>query len=132
MALTKADFLAAAEKPREIEPIDVPQLGGTVYVRAMTGIERDAWEKSLVVIRGKKVTPSTDNVRARLLVRCLCGEDGALLFGEGDALALGGLPASILAPLYDKAQKLNGVGDAEIEELGKDSAPAAGSDSPTS
>ncbi len=130
--LDKAAFLAAAEKPRELQPVEVPALGGVVYIRAMSGTERDAWERSLVTVKGKRVTPQTDNVRARLLVRCLCGEDGALLFALSDADALGKLPASVLAPLYDHAQRHNGVSGADVEELGKDSAPGAGSDSPTS
>jgi hypothetical protein len=130
--LDKAAFLAAAAKPREVEPLEVPALGGIVYVRAMTGTERDAWERSLVAQRGKKFVPQTENVRARLLVRCLCDEQGVLLFALGDADELGKLAASILAPLYEAAQRLNGVSDADVEELGKDSAPEAGSGSPTS
>lgn len=130
--LDKAAILAAAAQSLPIEPVDVPELGGTVYVRGMSGVERDGWETSLVVGRGKKQRINTENVRARLLVRVLCNDKGELLFAPSDATALGGLRVDVLTKLYEVAQRLSGVSDEDIDELGNASAPAAGSGSPTS
>lgn len=133
--LDKAVFLAAAAKPLPVTPVDVPELGGTVYVKEMSGIERDAWERAQVSVRGKgrNITfdPNLDNIRARLLVRCLCNEQGERLFTDADAGEVGKLPASIVVALYDAAQVICGLSQKDLEELGNASAPAAGSDSPT-
>src|ERR1044072_1020754 len=128
--LDKATLLAAAAQPLPIENVDVPELGGHVYIRAMSGIERDAWEKSLIRGKGKRAEVDTTNVRARLVGRGLCKEDGSRLLDDGDALALGNLRVDVLNQLFTAAQRLSGVSDNDVEELGKASASAAGSDSP--
>jgi len=122
---------AAASKNLPLERVDVPALGGHVFIRGMSGSERDGWETSLVQGRGKQQRINTENVRAKLLVRVLCDEAGVRLFDNADAAALGGLRVDVLTKLYEVAQRLSGVSDADVEELGKDSAPAGGNDSPT-
>lgn len=129
--LDKAALLKAASQSLPIEKVDVPELGGFVYVRGMSGTERDGWETSLIVRKGKNQSINTENVRAKLLVRVLCDESGTRLFDNGDAVALGGLRVDVLTSLYEVAQRLSGVSDKDVDELGKASAPADGSDSPT-
>jgi hypothetical protein len=129
--LDKAALLAAAAQKLPIEKVDVPELGGHVFIRGMSGTERDGWETSLVTGRGKNQRINTENVRAKLLVRVLCDEHGTRLFDNGDAVALGGLRVDVLTSLYEVAQRLSGVSDKDVDELGKASAPEGGSDSPT-
>ena len=129
--LDKAALLAEAAKPLPIEKVSIPELGGDVYIRAMSGSERDAWERSLIVGRGKRRDVDTTNVRAKLVVRVLCDDTGARLMADSDAEALGHLRVDILTKLYEVAQRMSGVTDKDVEELGKDSAPADGSGSPT-
>lgn len=126
--LDKAALLAAAAQPLPIERVEVPALGGFVYIRAMSGSERDAWEKSLLVGRGKKRDVDTTNVRARLIARVACNDKGDRLFTDAEAETLGKLRVDVLNTLFEVAQRLSGVSDADVEELGKGSAPAAGSD----
>ena len=131
--LSKEALLAAASAatlPRET--VHVPELGGDVLVQGMSGLQRDAWEKSLIVGRGKRRDVNTENVRARLAARCLIHEDGTRMFNDGEAVLLGRLPASVLQPIFAAAQRLSGVSDEDVDELGKSSASAGGSDSPTS
>ena len=128
--LTKEALLAAVKK-LPIERVDLPELSGHVFVRGMSGVERDAWERSLVVGRGKRQTYNLDNVRARLSVRCLCDEQGARTMGDDDADALGGLRVDSLNKIFEVAQRLSGVSDQDVEDLGKSSDPAAGSGSPS-
>jgi len=128
--LTKDALLAAARARLPIERLDIPELGGFVYVRGMSGTERDAWEKSLVIRRRGQVRDiNTENVRAKLAAKCLCTESGERLLSEEDAGVLGGLRVDVLNRIYEAAQRLSGVSDGDLEELGKPSAPAAGSDS---
>lgn len=130
--LDRAALLAAASQPLPLERVDVPELGGAVFIRGMSGTERDAWEKSLIVGKGKRASVDTTNVRARLVCRVACDEAGKRLLEDSDASALGGLRVDALNKLFEVAQRLSGVSDADVEELGKPLAPAAGSDSPTS
>jgi hypothetical protein len=132
MSLSRADLLAAAAQPLPREEMHVPELGGSVWIRAMSGTERDAWEKSLLTGKGKNRDIDTTNVRAKLVARCLVDSAGARLLEPSDAAVLGGLRADVLNRMFEKAQRLNGVGDGDIDELGKASALVDGSDSPSS
>jgi hypothetical protein len=130
-ALSKAAILAAASQALPVERVEVPELGGYVFIRAMSGRERDAWEKSLIVGRGKRASVDTANVRARLTARTLCDEKGERLFSDADADQLGALRVDVLQKLFNVAQRLSGVSDDDVEELGKGSAEAGGSGSLT-
>lgn len=122
---------SSAQLPRE--QVNVPELGGFVIVQGMSGAQRDAWERSLVVMRrGQRRDINVENIRARLAVRCLIDEDGRRLFDDTDAGALGNLRADVLQRIFETAQKLSGVSDGDIDELKKSSETAAGSDSVTS
>lgn len=131
-ALTKAALLAAAEQALPIEPCEIPSLGLKGFIKALSGAERDAWERSLVRVEGKRITPNTDNVRARFLARVFCDESGQRIFTDADAAAIGKLPASVVAPLYEQAQRLSAMSNADLDELGKGSEPAAGTGSSSS
>jgi hypothetical protein len=130
--LSKAALLEAAAAPLPRERIDLPELGGYVWVQGMSGTDRDHWEKSLVVGRGKRRDVNTENVRAKLAVRCLVDEAGVRLFDDGDVHPLGRLRVDVLNRIFEAAQRLSGVSDEDIDELKKFSAPEAGTASSSS
>lgn len=101
--LTKDAILAADDLPREIVP--VPEWGGDVYVRTMSGTDRDAFEASLIGKEGR-----LENVRARLVSLTLCDEAGSRMFTDSDITALGGKSAQALDRVFAVAQRLNGIG----------------------
>ena len=69
MRLSRDDILKAADN--EPEEIDVPEWGGSVLVRGMTGRERDAFELSMLQPgRGGRRVVDPANVRAKLVARC--------------------------------------------------------------
>jgi hypothetical protein len=127
MALTKEQILAADDLSREA--IDVPEWGGVVYVRVLTGAERDRFESDTVG-SGKKVNMA--NIRARLAVLCLVDGDGIRLFDDGDVIALGKKSASALSRVFNTAMRLNGMSQSDVEELAKNSGTAPSEDSGTS
>lgn len=131
MSFDKAAFFAAVQQ-LPIDRVDLPEIGLTVYVRAMSGVERDAWEKSLLEGRGKNQRVNTDNVRAKLVAKVTCDEKGERVFTDADAVELGKGRVDVLNRIFSKAQELSGVSDKDVEELGKGSAPAAGNDSSSS
>lgn len=132
---TRESLLAATASAQTLLPLErihVPELGGDLVVRGMTGTERDEFESSLTVGLGRKRRLNTVNIRARLLVKCLCDASGNRLLLDEDVDALGKLPAKVLAPLFDAAQRLSGVSDEDIDELGKSSGKATPSDDSSS
>ena len=113
--LSKEAILAADDLPRKI--VSVPEWGGQVYVRTMTGTDRDSFEASLITRDSN--TSSNDqrmhNVRARLVSLTLCSESGERMFQDGDIDALGRKSARALDRVFAVAQRLNGIGTDEAQ-----------------
>ncbi len=107
--LTKEAILAADDLPREV--VHVPEWGGDVYVRTMSGTDRDAFETSLIARSDIHAgTSRMDNVRARLVALTLCDTDGVRLIDDADIVALGRKSARALDRVFAVAQRLNGIG----------------------
>ena len=79
----------------------------------MTGTERDAWE--MEQYSDGKV--NMDNMRARLVAATAIDEKGGRLFTSEEAEALGKKSAKAIAKVFEAAQKLNGLGAGDVEEL---------------
>ncbi len=124
MLLTKEQILAAQDLPTE--DVSVPEWGGTVRVRGMTGSERDAWE--LLQLDDKKPA----DIRATLLAFTIVDEKGALVFQPEEISALGKKSAKALQRVFRVAQKLSRITEADVKELEKNSSGAPAVDSPSS
>lgn len=113
--LSKAAILAAQDLPTEI--VDVPEWGGAVMVRGLSGRERDAFEADVQLINGKDITVNRQNFRAKLLSRCLVDESGARIFGPDDIEALGAKSAVAIDRVMDPALRLSGMSKEDVQEL---------------
>jgi hypothetical protein len=130
MRLSRDDILKAADN--EPEEVDVPEWGGTVLVRGMTGRERDAFEMSMLQPgRGGRRTIDPANVRAKLVARCVVDDDGNRLFSDADVAELGGKSAAAVDRVYAVAARLSGMGAEDQEDLVRDFAPGDGAGSPS-
>lgn len=130
MALLTRDQILAVEDLKR-ETIDVPEWGGEVIVKSLTGAERDAFEDSVVKQRGKTRELNLRNARARLVSLSLIDESGSRLFSDGDVEALGRKSAAALDRVFAAAQRLSGLTENDIDELAKNS-ESGQSDSSTS
>jgi hypothetical protein len=128
--LSRADILKATVTPRET--VVVRELGGEVIVRGMTGIERDAFEASCFEGRGKKRDFNMRNLRAKMVAFCCIDEQGHRLFTDEDVIALGAVRADVIDKLFAVAQRLSGMRDEDVDELGLSSATQTTSSSPSS
>jgi hypothetical protein len=115
--LTRDAILQAQDLPREL--VDVPEWGGSVYVRALTGAERDAFETSIVEQRGKSTKMNLKNIRAKLVALTVVDEEGNRIFSDSDASALGKKSAAALDRVFEVAQRLSGLRPEDVEELSK-------------
>lgn len=122
MSLDKSLILAADDV--KLEKISVPEWGGDVYLKVLSGTERDQFEESYSEQKLK-------NFRVRFLLMTLCDENAARLFGDGDAALLGKKSAIVIGRLFEKGWALNAFREADVDALGEDSvaAPNGGSTS---
>lgn len=130
--LTLAE-LTAADAQRAVEPVDVPEWGGRVFVRELDAYDRDKLDGSLY--RDGQETPELADYRVRLVAAALCKADGTPYFKadeQGKAVhVLSRKSAAPIRRIYDAAARLNKTRkeDAEEGKGGSGGSPAAGSPS---
>jgi hypothetical protein len=120
--LTRTQILAIVPTLKR-EEVDVPEWSGSVYVREMTGLERDRFE--VVLIEGKRA-----NFRALIAAFTVCDEDGQRIFTEADAKALAGQPASAMDRISTVALRLNAITASDVEDAAKNSGSGPSDASP--
>lgn len=113
--LTRDAILQANDLP--YEDVEVPEWGGVVRVRTLTGKERDTFEESISQVKGKKTELRLANVRAKLAARAIVDENGNRLFSDDDISALGKKSAAALDRVFTVARRLSGFTDEDMEEL---------------
>lgn len=125
--LNRDAILQAQDLPTE--DVEVPEWGGAVRVRGLTGAERDAFEQSVVEQRGKSTRANLKNIRAKLVAMTVVDENGERLFSDSDAAILGKKSAAALNRVFEVAQRLNGMTPDDVEELSGNSEGAESADS---
>lgn len=113
--LTRADMLDNAQRP--MEQVELPELGGVVWVQGLTGSERDRYEQSVMKMRGGQLIPNLTNARAKLIAVSLVDENGKVLFAEDELEEIGRLPARTTQRVWNKACELSGLSDTDVDEL---------------
>lgn len=122
MALNKALILAAGDF--KTEKVPVPEWGGDVYVKTISGFDRDQFEEGYSEQKMK-------NFRSRFLVLTLCDDKGERLFTDAEVVELSKKSSLVINRLFEKAWSLNAFTNEAIDELGNDSTvvPSDGSTS---
>ena len=110
--LSKKAILEAVDLNQQT--IEVPEWGGTVIIRELTGRERDAFEEGSLD-RNKNVT--MNNIRARLVAMSAIDTEGNRLFTNADAHALGEKSATALHRCIEASASLSGITSSDIDEL---------------
>ena len=115
----------------EVEEVLIPQWGGTVRVRGMSGTEREAFEESRLREKpsgnraarraGNTTTEFVrKNLRAQLVAWCVIDDLGARLFSDDDIPMLNSKSGAALERIVDVAMRLSGMGDDDVEELAQE------------
>jgi len=92
-----------------------------VYVRGLTGTERDDFEKKVFLDKDGNENERFKNFRAELIVRTVVNEKGDKIFDMGDVTKLGTKSAKELNRIFEVAQRLSGLGKEDIDDLTKNS-----------
>lgn len=101
------------------EEVPVPEWGGKVLVKGLSGEEKEAYERSIVTIRdnGKRKVDMR-NVRAKLVQRTVVDPiTKQPMFTEADINGLGRKSAAALSRVYETASKLAALTEQDAEEL---------------
>lgn len=115
MGILSRDQILQADDLGRVE-LQIPEWGGSVYVRVMRGTERDQFEGSMTSGDEQKRA----NVRALLAALTVVDEKGERLFrSTEDIEALGGKSARALNRIFNKAMEVNGFGADDVEKLEK-------------
>ncbi len=105
----REQFLKAADLQRGT--VDVPEWGGHVTVREMTGPERDAFQLEAIEADGAgglRVVPKQDN--ARVVCMCVIDPDsGNALFTEDDLPAVRRKSGQVLERIAGRVLELSGL-----------------------
>ena len=130
MSMIDKQAIFAADDLR-LEEVPVPEWPcGTLYVRMMTGIERDQWE-GLVQKRTNGNGNSIDlvGIRALLVALTAVDQDGNRVFDEDDVDQLQSKNSAVLDRIAGVAMSSNGIGEKDIGDLKKSFPVASNGDS---
>lgn len=130
--LSRDQILGADDLTRAT--VDVPEWGGTLLVRALTGAERGRLESGALKQRGAAVAfqpQSLETVRGLVVSMAAIDAEGRQLFTFRDVVALSEKSGAALERVFDVVAALSGITEAAISELTEDfdSGPSAGSGS---
>ena len=117
-AYATKDAFFAGPIQRQTEVVKIPGIGN-VIVKGMTAKERDQYETSCIVQKNGKRNFNLIDARAKLVMLTVVDEKGDRLFEASDVSRLSGMPASVIDKLFTVAQKLSGISDEDVEDLGK-------------
>jgi hypothetical protein len=112
--LTRDAIFAAPDLPTE--DVEVPEWGGTVRLRGLSGTARDEYEKAKF--------EGNPNLRAKFMSLCIIDDHGTPVFTDVDVARLGQKSSAAFERLLPVALRLSGMSadDKPGEtEAGKDS-----------
>jgi hypothetical protein len=105
--LTRDQILAADDLP--MEEVEVPEWGGSVFVRGMQGNERDRFEMGMYLTKDDLEEKAV--VRARVVAWCALDDKRRQLFTTADVEWLGRKSGRALDRIFDVAKRLSGIGE---------------------
>jgi len=117
--LSKEDIFAADDL--RTEEVKVPEWGGVVRIRELSGTELDAYQASMMTrAPNGDMVPSMGNMRAKLVTRSIIDDDGNPVFNELDIGRLGQKSGVALGRVYERAAELSGITKESEDAAGKD------------
>lgn len=106
--LTAADILAA-DDIRSIE-VEIPQWGGSVRVRGLSGKLRSQLEQKI------SSKANFGDIKMLVVLNCTIDEAGKPLFSNSQRPALEEKSADAIELIFEAACRLSGIGDKQVQE----------------
>jgi hypothetical protein len=124
MSLNRDQILFADDKLPTLTGLHIPEWGGSVSIRVMSGRQRERFEAA--VNQG-----SHPNLRGLFATLIVCDAQGVPLFNDADIATLGEKSSTALDRIYRAGIKLNAIGKEGIDALEKNSEAATSGATPT-
>ena len=122
--LTASDIIKADDV--YVERVDVPEWGGHIFVKLMSGTEKEAYVDSVRQLVGVGKTASYKFILkgsgAKLVAATACDDNGKRIFRDEDVEALGRKSHKAMRRVIDAAGRLNGLSDDADDDAKNDSA----------
>ena len=99
------------------EPCEVPEWGGTVYVRVMSGAQRDVFEQWAIDRRSNGGQQSIRDLKALMVVLSVVDAEGKPLFELKDLALIQTKNYKAIDRIFQMSDKVNKISDKEIEEI---------------
>ena len=106
--LGRDDILKVIDE--KFQDVQVPEWGGTVRVRSLTGLQRSQLLKA-------SADEAIEDWIERLCAACICDENGNPVFKSEDIKQLRNKNAAALNRVFTAADELNGISSKAIDEL---------------
>ena len=119
-SLSKSLIMSARDVT--LEEVQVSEWGGSVWLKTLSGTERDIFEDGYAADKMKAFRP-------RFLVLALCNENGDRLFTDAEVAELGKKSSVVLNRLFDAGWKLNALREEDTDALGEGSPSDQSADS---
>ena len=113
MDLSREHFLKTPVA--NLTPVEIPEFGGTVYLRAPSAFEMDSWDKEQLRRKADN-NKHLHNLRTRVAIFLCCDKDGNKLFTGADEDALSHQPTAALDRILKAARPLLGWSDEVTEK----------------
>jgi len=123
--LTRETILS--KKSLKRETVDIPEWGGAIIVRELTGQERARYEAGFTdQVAGESTNPQDrikrfEDMRSKIVVLAAIHESGERIFKDGDAHALNDLSGMALDRAFSVIMRLSGYTREEQDRLKKTS-----------
>jgi hypothetical protein len=101
----------------EINPETGKPQKSSVFVRELSGREKDNFESGLVEIKGRKQKLKLEDLRARMAVAVCCDENRNPIFKSEDVEWLTQKSSRPLTRIYNAAKEINDLSEEDEEEL---------------
>lgn len=117
--LTRDDILGVDDLQR-VE-VEVPEWGGTVFVRELSALERDTFGADYAGAGdGAGVNPEKlKDFRAKIAAMCIVEETGDQLFSEKDIVGLGKKSSTAMDRVVNKVLEISGMNVTAVDDAKK-------------
>lgn len=118
MALTEEQILAALDRYEvETRQLRIPELGGTVYVREMSGQIRNRLEATYATIRNGGDSKQLDKITAQIVAYCTVDEAGKPIMTMNAAQRVVSKMQKVAFRIRDTALELSATNEDDVEAL---------------
>lgn len=111
--LTREQIDAIDDLTVKMIEVEVPEWGGSVFIRPMTVSELDDYSNAVVRAKAKGLS----DFRSKLVAYCLCDAKGERLYSDEEIQLIARHNAVVVNRLYEASDALNDISPRKVEAV---------------